>query len=692
MIPIIKDAIYAIDIEVKPNEKFDKNKYITKNEDNDSAENDILIESPNFYPWSSEIYGMSLSWGPNIDNNSIYVEKKDIEEVIKFISKNKLKLAAHNVLFDWLNLHYHFNLPLNFVVDTGVIAQCVNNSDFITSFGLKQFTQRMYNIETQDFEIKNYLRETYRIPYSRYGEFIHLCPPELIEKYCKYDSHYCWRIVYDCKKWLKSNIQLYMKIFISEVKLTIAQFIEGIDINKEGFEEEKRLLTEQLHQTEINFFNHPDLSIYIKQVQLNKFNRKKNSYKNKVLDFEEWSNNPKNKFNINSTTQLKELFDLQKLHWDEEKQKFIYPYVNKIRKGSRYDNPNSPKLGTKFLHLYGIGGEILADKSEKSTLLSHINKALDGSKYDGKIHSHINLLGTKSGRISGSGINIIATPISEAAYGKNLIVDKNHSILSADFSALEPTLLASLSNDPVLKYATFEGEGKTPFIKDGVLWIDDNYIMAAYGAPFMRSEIENKLDLDNWTKDPTAEKNKLKNLRNLSKAIVLSTNYGAGPLKVQSKIREDLKLTIPLKNVEQFQESYWATLSTAHQYKRRIENEAYEKGYLINIGGFPLTFFDRLGGIVKGTHKALNRMLQSSANICMKLLLHYIYLKINKRDDIIPLVCDWHDATWLKVKKDSVEEAKIILDDSLNDLNNTLKLPLKLRLNYSVGGNFYEAK
>ena len=232
---------------------------------------------------------------------------------------------------------------------------------------------------------------------------------------------------------------------------------------------------------------------------------------------------------------------------------------------------------------------------------------------------------------------------------------------------------------------------KKPFIKNDILWIDDMYLMAAYSAPFMREELQKYLDLDNWVLNPDEEKKKVKKIRSLSKTIVLATNYGASAKKIQDTINEQLKMIVPVKNIEEFQSAYWATLSVASQYKRSIEFEARNKGYLINIGGFPLTFYDKPGGRISEVHKALNRMIQSSAAVCMKLLLFFINKRI-KNKPIIPQICDWHDACFFKVKNEFLEEANNLIELALDDTNDALNLPLKLRLDKHVGGSLYDCK
>lgn len=682
MLPIIRNRIYTIDIEVKPKIEFLK--------DLEGGSNAQLASNLNFYPWTSEIYGIGIAWGNDFHTESKYYTNENISKVINLLSEEKIPLAAHNVLYDWTHIYYHFEKPLNFRADSGVVSQCLNNSDFIQSFGLKQTTEREFNVITQDKEIQEYLKIHHNIPASKYGANIHLCPTEMIEKYCRWDAVYCWKLIHECKHKLKSDIGPYMKLYMNEVKMTIDQFIEGIKVDREGFEQVRIEIKKEIDEVENRFLTEHQLVDYIYNVQVDKFNEAQSKLKTKKLDFNEWSQKKENQFNIDSTVQLKRLFDAQKLHWNSKSKKFKYPYVNYFP-NSKSQNPESPKLGSKYLHAYGIGGEILSNRGEKITLSQHIDRALGESSLTGCIHPHLNLLGTASGRISGSGVNIIATPISDERYGKFLICEDGWSFLVKDFKSLEPTLLACLSNDPVLKYVTYEGEGKEPFIKDDILWIDDMYIMAAYSAPFMRKEIEENLDFSLWVKDSESQKKKVKKCRSLSKTIVLATNYGASPKKIQDTINENLKLIIPLKDIDLFQNSYWATLSVASQYKRNIEIEAQNKGWLVNLGGYPLTFYDRPNGRIQGTHKALNRVLQSNAAIALKLLLYFIRPRI-KNLPIIPQICDWHDACFFKVKNEFIEEADQIIEKALEETNNVLNLPLKLRLDKHVGVNLYDCK
>jgi len=301
-----------------------------------------------------------------IHAKSCYYTKDDISKVVEILSREKLQLAAHNALFDWTHLFYHFQKPLNFKWDSGVVSQCINNSYAIHSFGLKQTTERLYNVVTQEKEIQEYLKVNHKIAGSQYGSYIHLCPEEMIEKYCRLDAEYCLRIINDRNKWLKSDISQYMMIYMNEVKMTIQQFIEGILVDREGLKKVYEGIKNEVDGIKEKFLTEPKLVDFIYNVQVDKFNKAQSKLKKKQLIFEEWSELEENKFNVDSTDQLKQLFDSQKLHFDEKTQKFKYPYVNPYPM-SKVPNPDSPKLGAKYLHAYGIGGQILSDRGEKIT-------------------------------------------------------------------------------------------------------------------------------------------------------------------------------------------------------------------------------------------------------------------------------------------------------------------------------------
>lgn len=697
LIPIIKGELYGIDIETSPlpqyitDIKSSKIKKVPISDDESDEDDKIDLDKAGLLPWTSRIIGLGVCWGDEFELDTAYFHtQEDILSVIKTLSTNNIKLCGHNIFFDWSHLYYHYELPLNFVHDSGVCSQAINNSDFIYSFGLKQTISRLYNVLTQEVEVQDYLRINHKVSESQYGKYLYLVPHDILSKYCKLDAYYTRKIVLDSPQWLKSDLSVYTKLYIHEVKFTIQQFLEGILVDREGMIKESNIVQSQIDDIENQFFSNEELKPYIELVQKDKFNIAQAKYKKKILDYDEF--NKSCKFNIGSRAQLKQLFDAQKLFWNENKGKFEYPFLTD-KPGTKIKNPDSPKLGAKFLPVYGVGGKILANRGELVTLKQHIDRALDESQLTGKIHAHINLLGTKTGRISGSGVNIIATPISDVRYGKYLIVEEGWSIMAKDVVSLEPTIFACLSDDPLLKYACYEGEGKEPFLKDGTLWIDDIYLMACYAAPFMRNELMDKLDLTNWVKDADSEKKKVKHLRSVAKTIVLATNYGAAPGKIKSTLLEQLKLDVPVSNIKLFQDSYWDTIAIAAQYKRSLEREAKTTGYFINIGGFPLTFYDTPAcARIMGEHKALNKMLQSSASVCLKLLLYFIWPIVRKRDDVIPLICDWHDAIFFKVKNESITEINTLFEQALVEVNKTLNLPLNLRLDFKFGRSFYDCK
>lgn len=337
------------------------------------------------------------------------------------------------------------------------------------------------------------------------------------------------------------------------------------------------------------------------------------------------------------------------------------------------------KVDQKYLE------EKLNDPTLDEYLQNKLLKLANESSITGRFHPTLNLLGANTGRISSSGANILSAPLSNPTYGKSLIADEGYEILCIDFNQLEPTIFAGLSYDPILQYAVSEGKRKEAFISNHLM-ISDLYLMAAYEMPWMREELLNKLDLSNWRIYPEVEKQKLKELRNLSKMIVNMTNYGAGPLIIQEKIFKKLGKKESIQNIAEFQKRYWELIPIAYGYKISLEQKALFDNILYTMGGFSL-HFDKTN-----SYTALSRYIQTHANICMKLFLTYFYLEIKKRKDVQLLLCDFYDACRVQVKKESIHQIYDVINFYvLPFINQTFNYLVNFSVTIKQGETFYDA-
>ena len=120
-------------------------------------------------------------------------------------------------------------------------------------------------------------------------------------------------------------------------------------------------------------------------------------------------------------------------------------------------------------------------------------------------------------------------------------------------------------------------------------------------------------------------------------------------------------------------------------------DEVRRNTYLVTEFGFPLTFSSLASStITTPMHTTLNRMIQSTAAGVMKLMIAILYQ--HKPAWMTFLIPDWHDAFTLKIPVDKVEEAKVIVNNCLRELNETLQWEFDLMLSIKIGKTLYDTK
>lgn len=113
-----------------------------------------------------------------------------------------------------------------------------------------------------------------------------------------------------------------------------------------------------------------------------------------------------------------------------------------------------------------------------------------------------------------------------------ILPDKDTVFVSIDMLAGEPSVATHLTKDKVYRYANFDGIGKEPHYKHGVLMIDDIYLMYASVAPIFADEVQKAFKEQHpegsfgrqWLKDPEVIKSRLKRVRKNAKWQCVSGN------------------------------------------------------------------------------------------------------------------------------------------------------------------------
>ena len=202
---------------------------------------------------------------------------------------------------------------------------------------------------------------------------------------------------------------------------------------------------------------------------------------------------------------------------------------------------------------------------------------------DGRIHTDFNQIGAATGRFSSSNPNLQNVPGSKTDYGRKIrdlfIAPAGHTLVVADYSQIEPRLIAGFSRDPIMMQT----------YKDG------GDIYTAIGS---------KMGVD----------------RKAGKVLVLSIAYGVGPDKISKQIGctpDDAKTLL---------REFSAQFPKVDQLKAKVVREAMRKDgepYVSTLTGrrryLPDLFSDTFWMKLRAQRQAFNTLIQGTAADIMKM-------------------------------------------------------------------------
>jgi DNA polymerase-1 len=270
------------------------------------------------------------------------------------------------------------------------------------------------------------------------------------------------------------------------------------------------------------------------------------------------------------------------------------------------------KLMTTYVTPY-TGGDVKRNNKGKETIIEKRSLLING-----RVHTNFKAHGAETGRFSSSEPNLQNIP-SSGEYGKlvrNLFVaPPGHKLVVADYSQIEPRVIASFSQDPVLVKNYLTGQ--------------DIY-----------TTIGNTMGVD----------------RKAGKVLVLAISYGVGPDKIAQSIGCSLKEAKDL--LSRFEEQF----SSINKYKSKVIRQATAQDPI----PFVETVFGRrryipelkskdFGMLARAERQAFNTMIQGSAADIMKLALvraHSCF--VNEPD--INVILTVHDELVTITPEDRAEE------------------------------------
>ena len=285
------------------------------------------------------------------------------------------------------------------------------------------------------------------------------------------------------------------------------------------------------------------------------------------------------------------------------------------------------KLMTTYVVPY-LGGEITRTNLGKSKIVKK-----DSLLIKGKVHTNFKPHGAETGRFSSSDPNLQNIP-SSGKYGKlirNLFVaPPGYKLVVADYSQIEPRIIASFSKDPIMV---------------------DNYLR---GGDIYRT-IGDTMGVD----------------RKAGKVLVLSIAYGVGP----DKIAQQIGCTIT--DAKSLLDDFGKKFSDIQKYRGYVLRQAVAQSpipYAETIFGrrryIPELKSGDRGLKSRAERQAFNTVIQGSAADLMKLAIVRAHSCFVDEPDV-NVILTVHDELVTVAREDLAEEAAEAIRESMEGI----KLP-----------------
>lgn len=288
-----------------------------------------------------------------------------------------------------------------------------------------------------------------------------------------------------------------------------------------------------------------------------------------------------------------------------------------------------------------------------------------------------------------SKLNIQALSRQNKSLMECMVADEGKVFVSIDLAAGEPTVIAYYSQDPIYRAVTFEMAGKEPYYNDeGILLLDDIYLAGMSVSPMGKAKVRDLFEngfegipfIEQWMRDKeVVQKKWLKKERQFHKILMLGLGYAMGPKKmVKQAFNAGYQLS--LADAKGFYKAYWGMFASVARLRDTLAAKYAREGVLVNQFGYAL--------YPDSEHKALNYWIQSSVSGIINLLCMIFFKK-----------CEWaefvtiiHDEKIIQIPEDKVEETRLVLEESVNELNKILNWSVKIKTGFAVGKTLYEAK
>jgi DNA polymerase-1 len=349
-------------------------------------------------------------------------------------------------------------------------------------------------------------------------------------------------------------------------------------------------------------------------------------------------------FNINSPKQLSViLFEKMKL-----------PVIRRTKTGISTDE----EVLTKLALSHPLPEKLLEYRELSKLKSTYVDSLPDlVNPATNRVHTSFNQAVTATGRLSSSGPNLQNIPIRTEEGRKIrkafIASDKDHLLLSADYSQIELRILAHLSQDANLIRAFKEGSD-----------------IHAYTASLVFAVKESDVTSD---------------MRGMAKTVNFGIIYGMSPYGLAQSLKIDVN------KAKEFIDSYFERYPEVKFYLEGLIEEARQNGYVTTLLGrrryIPEINSTDMRMRQFAERTAVNTPIQGSAADIIKVAMIAIDERLSKKKLSSKMIMQVHDELVFDVPKNELKEACKIVKDGME---NIIKLKVPVLAHVEVGENWLE--
>jgi DNA polymerase I len=331
--------------------------------------------------------------------------------------------------------------------------------------------------------------------------------------------------------------------------------------------------------------------------------------------------------------------------------------LRKTKTGYSTDEDTLTQLATQ----HELPAHILACRTLtklKSTYVESLREVVNPQT--GRVHTSLNQTVAATGRLSSADPNLQNIPV-KGEYGLRIreafIAPPGHRLMSADYSQIEPRILAHFSQDERL-LAVFQH--------------DEDIHMAT--AVDIFNLVPNQITRD---------------MRRIAKTVVFGILYGISPFGLSTT------LGISQQEAKKYIDAYFTRYVAVKRFLDQTIAEAKQRGYVTTILGRrrPIPELNSSDATQRsfGERMALNSPIQGTAADVIKMAMIQVSRRLQAEMPATKMLLQVHDELIFETPEADLEAAKELVKSEMEAAGQQLGLTVPLKVDIGVGRNWREA-